>query len=134
MNKSKFENKKEWQKFGIGLGIVLLIIGTIQFILNKELYFYFYGMAILIFLSVAFVPVFLKPIFILFSYIGFKINWVTTRVTLNLFFFLVFIPIGFFLKLVNKNPLDLKINKAENSYWLKRKVTKFKKSDFESQF
>ena len=134
MDKSKFQNKEEWRKFGIGLGIILLVIATIQFIIGKGIYYYFCLASAFVFFSVIALPIILKPIFILFSYIGLGINWVVTRVILGLLLFLVFTPLGFFLKLSGKDFLSLKINKKQNSYWLKRKVTRFKKDDFEKQF
>lgn len=134
MDKSKFQNKKEWRKFGIGLGIILLIIGTIQFILEKEWYYYFYGLSLIVFLSAAILPILLKPIFILSSYIGLTINWFVTKIILSFLLFFVFTSIGFLMRLLSKKPPALKIEKTKSSYWLKRKTTKLKRDDYEKQF
>jgi len=134
MDKSKFENKKEWQKFGIGLGFILGVIGTLQLIFDKELYFYFYITALIIFLSSLFFPILLKPLFISFSYLGFGIGWLTTQLVLILLFYFLFTSLGFLLKLFGKDFLRLKKNRKINSYWIERKTTRFDKENYEAQF
>ena len=71
MDKSKFNDKNEWRKFGIGLGIILSVIATIQLIIGRELYPYFYGAGIFVLLIGLILPILIKPLFILFSYFAF---------------------------------------------------------------
>jgi hypothetical protein len=120
MDKTKFDNKKEWRKFGIGLGIILSVIATIQLIIGRELYPYFYGVGLIVFLVGLVLPILLKPVFILFSYIGFVLGWFMTRVILSVLFYLVFTTIGLILRLFGKHFLDIKFDKKADSYrwWL----------------
>lgn len=134
MDKSKLQNKKEWQKFGIVLGIIISIFGTFQLISGKDFYFYFYAIALIVFIIATVFPILLKPIFILFSYFGSAMNWFVLRTFLSLNFFLAFTPIGFLMKSLGRLSFDLKTNKTKKSYWLKREITQFKKDDFENQF
>lgn len=120
MDKTKFDNKKEWRKFGIGLGIILSVIATIQLIIGRELYPYFYGVGLIVFLVGLVLPILLKPVFILFSYIGFVLGWFMTRVILSVLFYLVFTTIGLILRLFGKHFLNIKFDKKADSYrwWL----------------
>ena len=86
MDKTKFKNKKEWRKFAFGVGVILLIIGTVQILLGKTHYPYFYGLSVLVVLAGIVTPVLIRPIFIIFSYIGFGIGWFMTRLILSLLY------------------------------------------------
>lgn len=134
MDKSKFNDKKEWRKFGIGLGIILSIIATIQLIIARELYPYFYGTGLIVFLVGLVLPILLKPFFILFSYIGFVLGWFMTRVILSVFFYLVFTTIGLILGLFGKHFLDIKFDKKADSYWIDKKSERLERENYENQF
>lgn len=118
MDKSKFNIKSEWRKFGIALGIILSIIATIILIKEKSLYIYFYGAGLFFILAALSLPVIIKPVFILFLYIAHVLGWVMTRVILSILFYLVITPIGLILKLFRKKFLDLKFSRDVESYWI----------------
>jgi hypothetical protein len=134
MDKSKFKNKKEWRKFGIGLSIILSVIATIQLIIGRELYSYFYGAGIGTLLIGLVLPILLKPIFILFSYIGFVLGWFMTRVILSFLFYVVFTLIGGILRLFGKKFLDLKLDRNTGSYWIDKKSERLERKNYENQF
>jgi multisubunit Na+/H+ antiporter MnhG subunit len=119
MDKSKFNIKSEWKKFGIALGIIISIIATILLIKKKSLYVYFYGAGLFFILAALTVPIVVKPVFILFLYIAFVLGWVMTRVILSLLFYLVITPIGLIAKLFGKKFLDMKFSREKESYWIK---------------
>ena len=126
MDKTKFKNKKEWRKFAFGVGVILLIIGTVQILLGKTHYPYFYGLSVLVVLAGIVTPVLIRPIFIIFSYIGFGIGWFMTRLILSLLYYLVFTPIAIIRKLVGKSFLDLKFDKSLETYWIAKVPSKDK--------
>ena len=134
MDKSKFNQPKEWKKFGIALSILLSVIGTIQLIFDKTLYPYFYGIAVVLLLSSLILPKLIRPLFILFSYVGYAINWLMTRIILSLLFYIVFTLIHLINKLAGKTFLDLKIDKQAASYWISREEIANKKEQYEKQF
>ena len=74
MDKSKFNDKKEWRKFGIGVAAILAVIATIQLIVGKELFIYFYGVAVFFLFFGLLLPIIIKPVYILFSYLGFVLG------------------------------------------------------------
>jgi multisubunit Na+/H+ antiporter MnhG subunit len=137
MDKSKFNIKSEWKKFGIALGIFLSIIATILLLKKKSIYIYFYGAGLFSILAALTVPIVIKPVFILFLYIAFVLGWVMTRVILSILFYLVISPIGLILKLFGKRFLDLKFSRKETSYWIDSAVKANKEEsveNYENQF
>ncbi len=134
MDKSKFKDKKEWRKFGIGVAAILSVIATIQLIVGKDLYPYFYGVAAFFLFFGLLLPIIIKPVYILFSYLGLILGWFMTRVILSILFYIIFTPIGLILKLFGKHFLDLKINKKAETYWLDKKIETINKVHFERQF
>jgi len=132
MDRTKFNNKKEWKKFAIGVAIILSAIGAVQWFLDIEIYPYIFGSAFIILLSGLLVPVVIKPLFIAFSYLGFVLGWVMTRVILSLLYYLVFTPVGLILKLTGKKVLDTSFRSEQKSYWLEKEDGQ--KIDFTKQF
>jgi len=122
MDRSKFNQKSEWRKFAIGLAVILFIIATIQLFLGKNIYLYFYISSVVVLLIGLVVPIVIKPVYILFSFVGFGIGWVMTKILLMLLFYLVFTPISFILKIFNKHLLDLQFDREEESYWITKDV------------
>lgn len=122
MDKTKFNDKKEWRKFGLGVSIIIGIIATIQLIIGKGLYIYFYSVSLGFLMSSFFLPIILKPIFIVFSYLGFCLGWFMTRVILSILYYSVFTVIGGISKLFGKNFIDTAYNKNSESYWIEKKT------------
>jgi hypothetical protein len=118
MDKSKFDIKGEWRKFGIILGIILAVIATILLIKARGLYIYFYGAGFFFIAAGLAVPIVVKPVFILFLYIAHVMGWVMTRLILSILFYLVITPIGLLGRLFGKRFLDLKFPGKQESYWI----------------
>ncbi len=137
MDKSKFNIKSEWKKFGIALGIILSIVATVLLLKKKSIYIYFYGSGLFFILAALTVPIVVKPVFILFLYIAFVLGWVMTRVILSVLFYLAITPIGLILKFFGKRFLDLKFSRKKASYWLESAVEASKEEgvkSYENQF
>ncbi len=118
MDKSKFNIKSEWRNFGIGLGVTLGVIAAVLLIKKSALAVYFFGAAGGIVLIALVLPILLKPVFIIFSYFGFGMGWVMTRVLLGILFYLVITPIHWLSWLFGKRFLDTKFNRDQSSHWL----------------
>ena len=113
MDKSKFNVKREWRKFGIALGIILAIIATILLIKGKSTYLYFYGGGLFAVLTALVVPIIMKPVFILFLYIGHGLGFVMTRLILGILFYLVITPIGLIARLFGKQFLSVGFSRGD---------------------
>lgn len=136
MDKSKFNSKSEWRKFGIILGIILAIIATILLIKARGGYVYFYGAGFLFILAGLVAPIVIKPVFILFMYFSHVMGWLMTRLILGILFYLVITPMGLLGKLVGKRFLDLKFPAKQESYWLEtdKLIDREGENSYENQF
>lgn len=136
MDKSKFNSKSEWRKFGIILGIILAIVATILLIKARGVYIYFYGAGFLSILAGLVVPIVVKPVFILFMYISHVMGWLMTRLILGILFYLVITPMGWLGKLFGQRFLDLKFPAKQESYWLEtdKLIDREGENSYENQF
>jgi len=134
MDKSKFNDKIEWRKFGIALAVLLFIISAVQYFKQIELYSYFLVASVLFLLSALALPILIKPVFIIFSYIGFGMGWVMTRIILFILFYLFITPISILARKFGNRFLDLRFDRSKESYWLPVKDNKNNRENFEKQF
>ena len=124
-------DKKEIRKFGFLIGGVLIAISI--FMLWKALSYYqlvFIIGAIFIILGF-FIPMVLKPIYIIWMTFATILGWIMTRVILAVLFYLIVTPIGLIARIFGVKFLDLSWNDDVKSYWNKRDKTV---SDIEKQF
>ena len=134
MDRSKFNEKREWRKFGIALGIILAVIATILLIKDKSTYLYFYGGGLFSVLAALVVPIIVKPVFILFLYIGHGLGFVMTRLILGILFYLVITPIGLIARLFGKQFLSVGFSRGESGYWIETAGMGDEKESYENQF
>jgi hypothetical protein len=134
MDKSKFDDKKEWRNFGLGLAGIVLLILIIQFFLKHQIFWNLPIIALLLLMVSLFIPILLKPLYILFSYISLVLGWMMTRFIITLLFYLVLTPIGLIAKIVGKKFLETGFKKEKDSYWKEIPTTRIDKSNYEKQF
>jgi len=134
MDRSKFNEKREWRKFGIALGIILAIIATILLIKDKSTYLYFYGGGLFAVLAALVMPIIVKPVFILFLYIGHGLGFVMTRLILGILFYLVITPIGVIARLFGKQFLSVRFSRGGTGYWIETDGMDDEKERYENQF
>ena len=125
--------KEEIRKFGIVIGIILLIIGVI--LLWKRNIYYPILMIIGIFLFVGglSIPIILKPIYIIWMIFATIMGWLMTRFILSLLFYGLITPISLIARLMGKNFIYLRWDKINNSYWNYRS-NKVQNVDYEKQY
>ena len=128
------ETKKDLRKFGLTVGIVLLVIAGILFYKQKDSYFYFGIIGLLLIITGLISPVILKPLNKIWMTLAILMGWVMTRVILILLFFLALTPIAIIARIFRKKFLDLKIDKLKVSYWDIREKKEIKPMDYERQF
>ena len=124
-------DKKEIRKFGFLIGAVLIAISI--FMLWKALSYYQLVFVIgTIFIILGFfIPMVLKPIYIIWMTFATILGWIMTRVILAILFYLIVTPIGLIARVFGVKFLDVSWRNNVNSYWNKRdKII----SDIEKQF
>ena len=126
--------KSDLRKFGITIGVILLIIAGFLFWKEKESFqiLLTFGVTLCI-LGIA-IPFILKPIYWVWMIFAIILGWFMTRLILSLLFYVVFTSIGLTLRLFGKQFLELRWDKSIESYWNYKIKKKYKKSDYERQF
>ena len=77
----------------------------------------------LVLLSGLFIPVLLKPIFVVLRAALRGLVWLITQIVLVIAYYCAFVPIGLIMRMVGKKVLDVDIDKEAGSYWIKKEVT-----------
>ena len=125
--------KSDLRKFGITIGIILLIITGFLFWKEKESFQIFLTFGVVLCVLGVAIPVILKPIYWIWMIFATILGWVMTRVILGLLYFIIITPIGLIPRLFGKQFLDLRFDKSIDTYWNYRK-TQLISSDYEKQF
>lgn len=128
------EEKTDLRKFGVTVGIVILLISTALYLLDKDSFIYFGIIGILLLLLGIILPNFLKPLNKVWMTLAIILGWFMSRVILFILYYVIITPIGFFLKLIGKDFLHRKIDKNSQSYWEIRKKIMTEQIDYERQF
>ncbi len=128
------ESNKDLKKFGLTVGIALIILAVLLYFAGKKSAVYFGAAGILLIIPALTAPVLLKPLNKAWMTFSIILGWVMTRVILIIFFYLVITPTGLLTRLFKKDFLDMKIDKTSKTYWKKREKVKSNPVDFERQF
>ena len=126
--------KSDVKKFGITVGVILMIIGGILFWKEKESFQIFLTFGAVLSALGFVIPNILKPIYWIWMIFATILGWIMTRVFLSLLFYLVFTPIGLISRLIGKKFLVLNWNKTDSTYWNYRSNGVFEKERYEKQF
>ena len=126
--------KSDLQKFGITIGIILIIIAGLLFWKEKESFQTFFIVGTLLCLLGLVIPSVLKPIYWGWMIFATILGWVMTRVILSLLFYIIVTPIGLILRFFGKQFLELRWDKSKESYWNFRTNEHLKKENYEKQF
>ena len=126
--------KSDLRKFGITVGIILLIISGFLFWKEKESFQIFLAIGIILFLTSISIPIFLKPVYWIWMIFATILGWIMTRVILSLLFYIIFTPIGLTLRFFGKKFLELRWDKSKESYWNFRTNEHLKRENYERQF
>ena len=125
--------KEEIRKFGIVIGIILLIIGVIL-LWKKNIYYPILMIkGIFLFVGGLSIPIILKPIYIIWMIFATIMGWLMTRFILSLLFYGLITPISLIARLMGKNFIYLRWDKINNSYWNYRS-NKVQNVDYEKQY
>ena len=126
--------KSDLRKFGITIGLILMIVSGFLFWKEKESFqILLTAGAILLILGVT-IPAILKYIYWVWMIFATIIGWIMTRMILSLMFYMIFTPIGFILRLFGKQFIELNWNKTDSTYWKYRSKSIFEKENYEKQF
>ncbi len=125
---------RDLRKFGLMVGGVFAVLGLLFLWRHKAHYPYFLWPGVVLVLFGAIFPRGLKWIYIAWMSVAFVLGFVMAHVILAVLFYLVITPIGLLARLVGKDFLSLKLDRAAKSYWIPRGSKTKSAADYERQF
>ena len=127
-------DKSDFRKFGITIGLLLMILAGFLFWRGKETFGIFLVSGFVLLVLGLTIPIILKPIYCLWMVLAVILGWVMTRVILGLLFFVVITPIGMFSRRSGSKFRNLKWDKSKDTYWNYRAKKQLTNEDYERQF
>lgn len=133
--------KKQLREFGFVIGGILILFAGIGLWRHRhETQNFLSGRHITAYIGILFVTsgIFfyniLKPLQKLWMGFSIILGFFMSRVILGVLFYLVVTPIALVLKIMGKDILDQKIDKAALTYWGERKIEQKPKESYENQY
>lgn len=130
------ENQKQSSDrfFGLTFFVVFLLIALWPLLHHGPVRLPFLGLA-LAFLGIALLaPAWLGPLNRLWLKFGALLHAITSPLILGIMFFVVMLPIGLVMRLLGKDLLRLRFDRAASSYWIRREPPGPDKSSLNRQF
>lgn len=115
-------NKNYSRNFGVLFAFIIFFIFFQNFYVNKVFNYYILSISIALFFLSFIKPSWLNPLSFLWNRIGKILGAIITPLIITSVFFLLFLPLGFILKIFGINLLSVKIKKSKESYWVERKM------------
>lgn len=105
------------RKFGLMMATGFVLISLIIFTKYKHSVVPTVVIALFFMLITIFVPVLLKYLYILWMKLAYILSWINTRLLLGIIFYLVFSPVGLFMRLFRIDLLEKNSGRLNDSYW-----------------
>ena len=122
------------KNFGTFFGSIFLLIAAYFFIFtSSKIYFTFLLIGILFFIIAFTFPVILKPLNIMWMFIGFVLSLIVSPIVLGIIYFLMFTPYAMFMKIFGRDYLRIK-NRNFSSFWRNREPAGPGPDSFKEQF
>ncbi len=128
------QTKKDIKKFGITVGIFLIVVSLIIWYFDYSSFIYFSLAGFFLLIAGIFFYRSLKRVYKVWMTIALILGWFMTRLILTIIFYFVVTPIGLLARVSGKRFLQLLYKEDKESYWQKRSLTKFSKEEYERQF
>jgi len=126
-------DKRTLRKFGITMGAAFLVILSLFFFRQKYIgVIYSLVFSCVFFMMGLVLPAYLKLVYVIWMRFVFILGWVNTRVILAIMFYLIFTPVGLFMRLFRIDLLER--NKKEDTYWKKKEKVDFNPLNYERRF
>ncbi len=126
--------KRDIRNFGITFGVLLGLLGGVLWWKGKDTYSLFLILSCAFFFLGFILPGVLKPLQKAWMAFAVVLGFFMTKVILSILFYLIFTAIGLGGRLFGKQFLNLKMDRSQTSYWIKRKSLPFNKAHYERQF
>jgi hypothetical protein len=122
------------RSFGFVFAAVFSIVAAVRLWHGSGAYLPWF-IAAAVFAAVAlFAPAVLRPLNFLWFKLGLLLHHIVTPVILGLMFYTVFTPIGFWMRMMGKRPLNLRFDRDAKTYWIVRQPPGPPPESFNNQF
>lgn len=121
------------RRFGITVGAVLLALGTLLFLRQRNAGPVLFSFGALLLLAASISPALLRYVHAPWMIFAQLLGRIVTAVILTLFFFLIVTPIGLIQRLCGKRALEFGFRSSGTSYWQTRAGPGVP-ADYEKQF
>jgi hypothetical protein len=133
--RTSVETAVQLRKFGTGMTIVLSALGAIGIwrgrLVAPSVFFF---AAVLALLTTLGHPRGLAPVHRIWMTLARALAWINTRIILFLLFYVVLTPVGVVMRLLGRDPLKRKLDRACSSYWITLKPGQPAKDRYEHLF
>ena len=126
--------KSDFRKFGITVGIILIMISGLLIWKEIESFQIFLTIGVVLNVLGIVIPVFLKPIYWIWMIFATILGWIMTRIILSILFYVILTPIGLISRLFGKQFVELRWDKSKESYWNFRTNEHLQNENYEKQF
>jgi len=101
-------DSKGLRKFGITTAIIIAVLFGVIFpyLFDQSISIIPWSIFAVLILWALIIPKSLNPIYHIWMKIGLVLGWINTRIILGAVFYLIITPIGLFVRLIGKNPLN----------------------------
>jgi hypothetical protein len=127
-------DKSDFRKFGITIGLFLMILAGFLFWRGKETLGIFLVSGLVLLVLGLTIPIVLKPIYWIWMTLAVILGWIMTRVILSLLFYIVVTPIGLFSQLSGSKFRNSKWDKSKDTYWNYKAKKQLTHEEYERQF
>ncbi len=111
---------KEVRKFGFLFSGLCVAVGAYSLYKNGHAWPWLAGGAAFFLGTGLFLHPVLRPIYVGWMKFAQILGWVNTRILLGVFFYLILTPAGLVMRLLGKDPMDRRFDRAARSYWILR--------------
>ena len=122
------------KSFGRTFSVLSLILASYIYIEYERISISLLIISTVFLFFAQFYPRFLYPLNYVWTLFGFLMGKVTNPIMLTLIYIVMFIPLGFLLKLLGRDLLSLKFNKEASTYWIPKDNSRDIKDSMKVQF
>lgn len=113
-------DKRQLRSFGITLGLALLIISAVLYWRDLPGVALVAGVGGLMLLTGLVMPKILVSLYVPWMSLALVLGFIMTRVLLSIIFVFLFIPIGFLMRALGKDPLRRTLDADAKTYWISK--------------
>ena len=109
---------RKLKKFGLTMAGAFAVLAILFYIKEKPLWLFSAGLSGFFLFTALVVPSILRPLEKYWMKLAIIMGFIVTNILLTLVFFAAIVPTGLIMRLLGKDPLQMRSRKNRGSYWL----------------